>query len=89
MFPIWTAKGREIVYRQGGKLNSIPVKTAPDFTAGTPKTLFEGRFLTGYDIAPGGEKFLMVANEQGTWPAQIHVVLNWTDELRRLVPSGN
>jgi serine/threonine-protein kinase len=89
MFPVWAASGREILYRQGGKINSIPVKTAPDFTVETPRTLFEGRYLTGYDIAPDGQKLLMVANEQGTWPAQMHVVLNWTDELKRLIPSGH
>jgi serine/threonine-protein kinase len=87
MFPTWSIDGREIFYRQGGRTNSVELKTAPDFIAGTPKTLFEGRYLTGYDITPDGRRFLMVANEQGSWPSQLNVVLNWSEELKRLVPS--
>jgi hypothetical protein len=53
-----------------------------------PRVLFEGRYLTSYDVAPDKERFLMVRNEQGTLPTQMNVVLNWTEELKRIVPAG-
>ena len=61
--------------------------------------LFEGQYLqseaTGvpiprYDVSQDGQRFLMlkpVEKEQAA-PAQINVVLNWTEELKRLVPTG-
>jgi len=58
--------------------------------------LFEERYvpsaatLPDYDVSPDGQRFLMlkpVEQEQATL-TQINVVLNWTEELKRLVPTG-
>ena len=59
--------------------------------------LFEtgGEFVTNlwmlyYDVSPDGEGFLMIreAGPTGqTSPTQIHVVLNWFEELERRVPT--
>jgi hypothetical protein len=41
-----------------------------------------------YDIAPDGERFLMVKEAPGseeTVPASVIVVLNWVEELKRLL----
>jgi len=38
-----------------------------------------------YDISPDGQRFVMV-KEEGR-ETQIHVVLNWFEELKRLVPT--
>ena len=54
--------------------------------------LFERRFTfdqfgnANYDIADDGQRFLMV---QETAPpvTQVPVIINWFDELRRLVPT--
>jgi len=46
--------------------------------------------LPDYDVSPDGQRFLMlkpVEQEQATL-TQINVVLNWTEELKRLVPTG-
>jgi hypothetical protein len=40
---------------------------------------------TNYDINRDGQKFLMI--ESGDPPVQINVVLNWFEELKRLVPT--
>ncbi|MEE8160488.1 MAG: hypothetical protein V3T61_02510, partial [Acidobacteriota bacterium] len=62
--------------------------------AGEPTVLFEGSFGYGegdfgvpYDISPDGEWFVML-KEVGTQQSQINVVLNWFEELKRLVPTG-
>ena len=42
-----------------------------------------------YDVSPDGQRFLMLKPvEQKEAPlTQINVVLNWTEELKRLVPT--
>ncbi len=42
-----------------------------------------------YDISPDGQRFLMIkeADEEEGQQAQINVVLNWFEELKRLVPT--
>ena len=45
----------------------------------------------GYDIMPDGRLIGLIAPQQaadaaGTAPPEIRVVLNWTEELKRLVP---
>ena len=39
-----------------------------------------------FDVMPDGEHFLMIRHEPSAIPDRIHVVVNWFDELRRLVP---
>ncbi len=41
-------------------------------------------------LTPDGQRFLMVqASEQEEAATQINVVLNWFEELKRRVPTGN
>ncbi len=60
------------------------------FVAETPRQLFEGRFegaiFSNYDISPAGDRFIMIRSDSNA-PREIHVVLNWFEELRRLVPT--
>jgi serine/threonine-protein kinase len=79
------------------QLLAVPVSTAPTFRPGTPKLVFERQYirspgLISYDISPDGQRFLMirdssVGDETSTRP-ELTVVLNWLDELKRLVPSN-
>ena len=94
--PVWNRGGRELFYRNGDKMMAVDVTTQPGFSAGKPKMLFEGRYalstatIPNYDDSPDGQRFLMlkpVQQEQAA-PMQINVVLNWTEELKRLVPTG-
>jgi hypothetical protein len=43
-----------------------------------------------YDISPDGERFLVLkpVEDTQTAPAQIVVVQNWLEEVKRLVPTG-
>jgi hypothetical protein len=58
--------------------------------------LFEGEYLasafpaTGVtdDVTPDGQRFLMVKDDQATSSTQINVVVNWQEELKRLVPTA-
>jgi len=72
---------------------SVAVDTRSTFQAGTPKNLFNGvydqRSNTGesYDVDPKGNRFFMIRlAEDDSSGAQVRIVLNWFDELRRLAP---
>ena len=46
-------------------------------------------FGRNYDVTSDGERFLMMMpSEPDSEPTQIHVVLNWFEELERLVPTN-
>lgn len=86
--PGWSANGRELIYKQRDKFYSVDVKAAPEFTAGTPRELFAVPGSGDYDISSDGQRFAMTVREIGSRPKQLNVVLNWTEELKRLVPTG-
>jgi serine/threonine-protein kinase len=90
--PIWGRNG-EIFYRSGDKMMAVKTTTKPAFTPGNPTMLFEGRYvptlqtMPNYDVTPDGQRFVMIKeDDQGTSSVQINVVLNWTEELKRLAP---
>ena len=92
---VWARNGRELFYRNGDRMMLVEVTTQPNFAPGSPKALFEGQFFTpaagntAYDVAPDGQHFLMIQHvESEQVVTQIHVVLNWFEELKRLVPTG-
>ena len=57
---------------------------APEFLFEKPELRGMGVFGTNYDVSADGERFLMVVS--GATSTQLHVVLNWFNELERLVP---
>jgi Tol biopolymer transport system component len=83
----WSAKGRELFYRSGDKMMVVDVPPGPAFRPGRPRMLFE-RSGNAYDVAPDG-RFLMIKPVTGNAPeqsAEMHIVVNWIEELRRRVP---
>jgi hypothetical protein len=86
--PRWNPSGRELFYRSGNKLMAVPVETSPTFRAGAPKMLFEGRYEPTYDVAPDGTRFLMLKSTAVPEPSQIHVVVNWIEELKTRLATG-
>ncbi len=91
----WAANGREIFYRNesGDQMMVVDITTEPTFRAGTPRLLFEGSYQGGaigsafYDVTPDGQRFVMVQAQQLGTGAHINVVINWFEELKRLVPT--
>ena len=90
--PVWSRNGRELFYRSGDAMMAVDVTTSPVLGAGKPRRLFERPYELSYalwpdyDVSPDGKRFLMVkVLESSDVPAQINVVLDWTEELKRLV----
>ena len=91
--PAWAPNGREVFYRNGDKMMAVPIESnATSLSAGTPALLFEKRYaLSGsdqyYDVAPDGQRFVMLRPDAPVTASAINVVQEWTRELERLVPT--
>ena len=71
---------------------AVAIEAEPAFSAGNPTVLFEdpySRYVRRvYDIAPDDRRFLMIKEgSSNDAPRELHVVLNWFEELKRLVPA--
>jgi hypothetical protein len=88
--PRWARNGRELFYTNGDRMMAVDVELGPTFRATKPRVLFQGRYQAGYDVAPDGQRFLMVKPpaEAPTQLDKLHIVVNWSEELRRRVPLG-
>lgn len=94
---IWRRSGGELYYRDGDKMMAVEVNTARGFRASKARLLWTGRFAHGmgsgcgppgttssnYDVSADGERFLMIKHDEEA-PRRLVVVLNWTQELKRL-----
>jgi hypothetical protein len=92
--------GRELVYRTGTlehqQFFSAAIRSLSPFQADAPRVMFEAKFgeyegtapTRSWDVSPDGQKFLLMRPvPSADKPVTVmHVVLNWTEELKRLVP---
>ena len=91
--PVWAKNGGELFYRETRQLMSVPVRTQPEFSAGRPELLFEGQYeiepfggdASNYDVSNDGQSFIMIGDAEQS--QRLNIVLNWFDELERLVPT--
>jgi serine/threonine-protein kinase len=98
--PLWARSGRELFYRNGEALMTVPISAGASFAYGNPRLVFKGPYIgnaqggRAYDVSPDGRRFLMLkqapTSADGSEPARptITVVLNWFEELKRRVPTG-
>ena len=100
--PLWSRSGTELFYYvQPNRIMSVTVRPESRegrrsaLLLGRPTVVVEGPYASPgnsgrhYDVSPDGERFLLIRDAEGvdaTVP-RLNVVLNWFDELRRLVPS--
>ena len=87
--PRWSPDGRTLFYALGSAMMAVSVsRRGQVFEAGAPDVMFTGPFdpiYTSYAVAPDGQHFVMVESDPLAQPTHIHVVLNWVQELARLV----
>ena len=89
--PLWSRNGKEIFYRAGNKMMVVDVSRGVGLTLSPPRQLFEQRYVfqnvsvANYDVGADGQRFVMIKDDAGS--GRLNVVLNWTEELKRLVPT--
>ena len=100
--PAWSPDGRELFYHElrdarfspevlGDNLMAVSVGGDSAFTFENPRVVVSASYqapsLRNYDVAPDG-RFLMVKRGDMGIPLspRLFVVLNWHEELKRLVP---
>ncbi len=91
MRPVWPRDSKEIYYLNGDKVMAVAVQTAPTFTVGTPRELFEGDFFRSghyFDASSDGQHFFFIKSlNQTNGPTQINTVLNWSSDLKKMMKS--
>lgn len=93
--PAWASSGRELFYRQGNRMMAVDISAQAELRAGKPRVLFEGPYVKvpyvgrNYDVTSDGQRFVMLKRSEESAPQQINVILNWFEELERLVPTDH
>jgi hypothetical protein len=64
----------------------LPFSRSPPDASADDSGTSTGARSRSYDVAPDGRFLMLVQNRQEE--PTIHVVLNWFEELERLVPSN-
>jgi Tol biopolymer transport system component len=94
--PLWSPDGSKLFYvtQETRSLMAVDVQTAPTVAFGEPVVLVP-EILGGlalstrvYDVTPDGKQLLIhLPDPANLRSREVEVVLNWTDELKRLVPA--
>jgi serine/threonine-protein kinase len=93
MEPVWSPDGKALYYRDisGDRVMVVSFIAEPELSVGKPQLLFEGKYFAGtiwgrnYDIAPDGNRFIMITDEEQKQKlTQMNIILNWAEELKNL-----
>ena len=90
--PVWAQSGDRIFYSSSNRIVSVGVSTTPNLELEAAEVFFEansyrlGEHTRDYDVAPEGDRLLMINTSNPLLRSEITVVLNWFQELNRLVP---
>jgi hypothetical protein len=91
IYPTWSLDGKELLYEPPGRLIAVTVTTHPAIAFGTPQQIAVPRWINSpnsgrtYDVTAHGT-FIGVLPPGAAATSEIRVILNWTEELKRLVP---
>jgi Tol biopolymer transport system component len=87
-YPIWHPNGRELFYLSKRRLMSVKISAGTELRASTAETLFSEDIWNGcYAVSPDGNRFLIVQRTEEAAVQQVNLVLNWFEELKRLVEN--
>jgi Tol biopolymer transport system component len=92
--PVWNRNGRELFYaaRDGTLMSVVLRPESGGLEAAKPQPLFPLQFdlsgelpwhLQPYDVAPDGQRFLVIRRAPGVEPDGVVVVTNWVATLRK------
>ncbi len=94
--PVWSPDGGSVFFESVGRMMAVPVEPGSSLRAGSAEVLFQGAYFNRlerreYDLSPDGQRFLRLrlgtaTTDTDTVP-EVILVLNWLEELQRLVPT--
>jgi Tol biopolymer transport system component len=89
--PVWCRESGELFFRRSYQWFATQVTLHPELSWEPPRLVFETDFIDtpgrSYDVTPDGQRLLVVKRTQKPTRTTLHVVHNWFEELKRLVPS--
>jgi serine/threonine-protein kinase len=82
--PAWSPDGGELYYRGDTHLMAAAIQTAPAFSIGVRRELFEHSYVgnvdhSNYDVHPETGEYVMIKGSDE--PTELVVTLNWFEEL--------
>jgi Tol biopolymer transport system component len=84
--PVWSHDGRHLYFRNGGSLFRVAVQTDERFEASLPELVVEADVID-YDLTPN-ERIVAILPEGSRGWDRLHVVFDWTEELRTVVSTA-
>jgi serine/threonine-protein kinase len=94
--PFWSRDGHELFFQNGARLMGVTVTAGTAFSSSAPHVMHEGRFLksingnTGSTVTRDGARFLRIQQvEPERAVTRIDLVLNWFDEVKRVMSGGS
>jgi len=95
--PRWNPIRGELLYLSGNEVLAVSLKGGwPNPEIGAPRVAFRVEFAAaedsgfGFGLAPDGERIAIIENAEPSEPiTDLQLVLNWSEELKRLVPISN
>ena len=98
--PLWSRDQPELFYYVApDTIMAVSVRLGTEAVLGTPRPVVKGRYADNqvlgsrhYDVSPDGQRFLLLKDApppDGQKPAapEIHVVVNWQEELKAKLPA--
>jgi serine/threonine-protein kinase len=93
--PLWAPDGKTLYYRAFRKVMAVNIHDdGEELRLGEPRLLVDGKYLLGgvrrnYDLSPDGSRFLMLRMPHlDQPPTEFVVVVNWFEELKRIMQDG-
>jgi hypothetical protein len=83
--PRWARDGSELFFWSDKTLMSAPMTSSGGFGAARPLFTLSGSDVGHYDVSLDGQRFLLQLTNPAALPRQVHVMVNWLDELKAKV----
>ena len=89
--PVWAKSGGELFFRRARQMMLVSVVLREEFSSSRPQRLFDLPFdarddQATFDASPEGTWFLTSGSDCGAPPPELHMVLDWFNELRSRQP---
>jgi serine/threonine-protein kinase len=85
--PVWARNGKELFYRRGDEVMAVSLDTGVSVRAGSPRLLFKTDLIGPLDVARDG-RLLMIKTEKEEFVTELSVIVNWFDELTRVMAAS-